>query len=260
VTVHPLAGVRVVVTRSRGQASSLVAALRSLGASVVELPVISVEDPPDLGVALDEAAARVAAGAYRWVVCTSANAAERFVRALGHRPIPPSTQLAAVGAATARVLGAGGRPADLVPATATAAALADAFPDPPEPGAQVLFPRAAVVGDVLATALRARGWVVDEAVAYRTVEGNPPEEAVAEARHADVVAFTSSSTAERFAAIVGVVPEPPSVVSIGPVTSATARRLGFSIAGEAVEHTIPGLVAAIVDVVRREGRAGRPET
>ncbi len=259
-TVLPLSGVSVVVTRSRGQASSLAAALQSLGASVVELPVISVVDPPDLGVALGEAAARASEGAYHWVVCTSANAAERFLRALGGRPVPLPTRFAAVGAATARVLGDGGCPADLVPSTGTAAALADAFPNPPEPGARVLFPRAAVVGDVLARELRARGWVVDEVVAYCTVEGNPPDEAVEAARHADVVAFTSSSTVERFAAIVGVVPAPPAVVSIGPVTSGTARRLGFSVAGEAVEHTIPGLAAAIVEVARREGRAGRDET
>jgi len=260
VTALPLSGVSVVVTRSRHQASTLVTALQSLGASVVELPVISVEDPPDLGAALDEAATRASEGVYRWVVCTSANAAERFVRALGDRPLPPSTGVAAVGAATARVLGEGGCPADLVPATATAAALADAFPDPPGPGAQVLFPRAAVVGDVLARELRARGWVVDEVVAYRTTGGNPPDEAIEAARRADIVAFTSSSTVARYASIVGVVSGAPAVVSIGPVTSDAARRLGCSVAGEAVEHTIPGLVAAIVEVVGREGRAGRDET
>jgi len=217
VTAPPLIGVRVVVTRRRAQASTLVATLQSLGASVVELPVISVEDPPDLGAALGRAALRASGGAYRWVVCTSANASERFLRALGDRPIPPSTRLAAVGAATAQVLADGGHPVDLVPATATAGALADAFPDPPEPGAQVLFPRAAVVGDVLAGELRARGWAVDEVVAYRTVGDTPPDEAIEAARHADVVAFTSSSTVERYAAIVGVACAPPAVVSIGPV-------------------------------------------
>ena len=39
------------------------------------------------------------------------------------------------------------------------------------------------------------------------------------------------------------------MASIGPVTSETARNLGFRVDAEAEEHTIPGLVAAVVALI-----------
>jgi uroporphyrinogen-III synthase len=99
-----LAGTSVVVTRARAQASGLVQRLAALGAVVVELPVIAIEDPVDGGAALDAAAGRLVAGAYEWVVVTSANAVTRLVDALGGRVVPPATRWAAVGTSTARSL------------------------------------------------------------------------------------------------------------------------------------------------------------
>jgi uroporphyrinogen-III synthase len=63
---------------------------------------------------------------------------------------------------------------------------------------------------------------------------------------ADVVTFTSSSTVTRFLEVAGPERVPPVVACIGPVTAATARDAGLTVAVEAPEHTIPGLVAALV--------------
>ena len=245
-----LAGTAVVVTRTRAQASSLVDRLTGEGATVVELPVIAIEDPPD-GRALGQAASRAAAGDYDWLVFTSANAASRFLAALGDRVVPVSTRWAAVGPGTAATLGGGGYPPDLVPSSAVAEGLVDEFPERPavargSQGARVLFPRAESVRGTLASGIRAKGWAVDEVVAYRTVAGRPDPAVVAAAGLADAVAFTSSSTVERTVSLLGIDRVPPVVASIGPVTSASVVAAGLSVTVEASEHTIDGLVSALL--------------
>ena len=62
---------------------------------------------------------------------------------------------------------------------------------------------------------------------------------------ADAITFASSSTVEHFVAAFGADAAPPVVASIGPVTTATAERLGLTVTVEAEVHTIPGLVAAL---------------
>ena len=84
---------------------------------------------------------------------------------------------------------------------------------------------------------------------YRTVPATPDPAVlarVAEGR-VDAVTFTSSSTVENFCAAIRNLPDPqPTVFSIGPVTSATAERLGLRVDAEATEHTIDGLVATVL--------------
>ncbi len=263
--MKPLSGQSVVVTRTRAQASTLVDRLQRLGAEVVELPVIEVEEPADGGRGLTRAAERLVSGEYGWVACTSPNAVSRLLRALGDRPVPPTVRWAAVGTGTGRALREGGHPVDLVPERSLSDALADAFPAAGPPGPtgpeRVLFPRAETVTGVLAAGLRAKGWLVDEVVAYRTVAGDPSPEAVDAARRADVVAFTSSSTVERALELLGSGGVPPVVVTIGPVTSASARSAGLSVSAEAQPHTIEGLVEAVVGLAGPAdgGPAGRQQ-
>jgi uroporphyrinogen III methyltransferase / synthase len=66
------------------------------------------------------------------------------------------------------------------------------------------------------------------------------------------VTFTSSSTV-RFVLESGArVPESARVVSIGPVTSATARERGLEVHVEAERHDVDGLVDALTaDVTAR---------
>lgn len=249
-----LAGRSVVVTRARAQASGLVQLLASLGADVVELPVIAIEDAADGGAALAAAADRVVAGTYRWVVVTSANGVARMVDAVGERSLPAPTRWAAVGTSTAKALMVRGIVPDLVPEDAVSEALVEVFPQetlaPGAPGLDTgegaaLFVRAEQVRDVVGPGLAAKGWRVDEVVAYRTVAGRVDAGAVARAVAADAVAFTSSSTVERTVDLLGVDGVPPIVVSIGPVTSGAVRAAGLCITTEADPHTIDGLVAAV---------------
>jgi uroporphyrinogen-III synthase len=251
----PLAGWSVVVTGDARRSTALGGRVAALGADVVRLPVVAIEDAPDGGAALEVAVARLAGGAYAWVVVTSANAVTRLQRSLAGRQVPAAVRWAAVGPSTGRALRAAGLPCHLVPAAATADALATELVATTAPG-NVLYPRAAVVRGDLAGRLSAAGWVVDEVVAYRTAGADPDPGAVRAARRADAVLFTSGSAVDQTVALLGAPSVPPLVVTIGPSTSVAAEAAGLRVAAEAEPHSAEGLAGALVSLAR--SGAGRP--
>lgn len=240
----PLAGVQVVVTRPRAQAAPLIEALEAEGATAVPVPVIEIVDPDDRGVALQ--AALDALGPGDWLVLTSPNGAARVHRAAGEG-VPIGVKVAAIGPGTQARAESLGITVDLVPDRAVAEGLVDVFPAPPAGGGRVVLARAEVARSTLPEQLRWRGWTVDDVAAYRTVSVDVDDEQRRRCRHADVVAFTSSSTVTHLLAGAGFDNLPPVVACIGPATAATARDAGLYVDVVAAEHTVPGLVAAIVD-------------
>lgn len=240
-TQRPLFGRSVVVTRARAQASALTARLRALGARTVELPAIEIADPADGGAALAEAARR----RYDWVVFTSANAVPRFCDLIPDGRAWAGTRVAAIGPATAEALLAYRLVADVVPEEAVAESLLAALLAASPPG-RALVPRAAVARPVLPDGLRAAGWEVDVVEAYRTVTPDVPAGALEAAASADAICFTSSSTVSNYVALAGADHVPPVVACIGPVTARTALEAGLTPTVVAGEHTIPGLVEALL--------------
>ncbi len=118
----------------------------------------------------------------------------------------------------------------------------------------MLLPRTDIVGEDLAAALTSAGATVDQVVAYRTLVPDCLEPEVAQALRdgeVDVVTFASASTVRNLVALLGA--DAPQVLarsriaSIGPITSSAARAAGLRVDVEATEHTIPGLVAAILE-------------
>ena len=245
---RPLFGRTVVVTRARAQASELVAKLSALGAETVEVPTIEITDPHDGGEALRAAAGRL--GGYDWVVFTSVNAVDRLFRWVRDARAFGGAQVAAIGPGTAAALAARGVVADLQPATAVAEALVGSFP---AGGGRVLLPQAAAARPVLEEGLRAKGWDVEVVHAYRTVVARPTDEALAAAAKADAIAFTSSSTVTSWLAVAGAGALPPVVACIGPVTAGTAAEHGMPVTVVADEHTVDGLVGALVAALRPGG-------
>lgn len=245
---RPLFGRRVVVTRTRTQASDLVARLHDLGAETIEMPVIEIGDPADGGAALRGAAAR--AHEYAWVVFTSANAVTRFVPLLRDARAFGSACVAAIGPGTADALRTYNVEADLVPHEFVAESLLDAFDDGP---GRVLLPRAAVARDVLPDGLRAKGWDVDVVEAYRTVRPTIDQAALDAVATADAITFTSSSTVANFVDVAGTDRVPDIVACIGPITAETARNAGLRVDVVAGEHTIAGLVAALGEAFTARG-------
>ena len=251
---RPLFGRRIVVTRARTQASALTARLEALGAEVLEMPTIRIV-PPESYVPLDQAIAKLAD--HDWVVFTSTNGVEAFFArlALAGKDARALPRVAAIGPATADCLRGHGIAADCQPRTFTGEALVEALGAQADlAGQRILLARAAEVPPTVADGLVALGARVHEVAAYRTLVGPEPDEALVDALlsgGADVVTFTSSSTVRGFVAALGAerlraLPATTRFASIGPITSQTARELDIDIAAEAAEHTIPGLVDAVL--------------
>ena len=247
---RPLSGKRIVVTRTRKQASALSEQLRALGADILELPTIRIEPPTDLR----EFAELVQdAHAYDWIVFTSANAVEAFfemffklyddAREIG------AARIAAIGPATAQRVRDFHLHVDLQPEEFVAESVVREFQK--QGGVEnlrILLARAEKARDVLPKQLSDLGAIVDQGIAYRTV---PETRDTTGTRRrlleegADLITFTSSSTVENFLALGLPWPKGMQVASIGPITSKTARDHGLKIDIEAKRHDIGGLVEAI---------------
>jgi uroporphyrinogen III methyltransferase / synthase len=155
--------------------------------------------------------------------------------------------VAAIGPGTAAELRRRGIRADVVPERSIAEALVEALGGVEVEGRRVLVARAAEARDVLPEALAERGALVDVLALYDTVAEPLDEDALRAAAEADYVTFTSSSTVRFFMnGIDGHFPRGARVVSIGPVTSATAREHGLQVHVEAERHDVDGVVQALL--------------
>jgi uroporphyrinogen III methyltransferase/synthase len=250
---RPLLGKRVLVTRSREQASDLVALLEDRGAHCIELPTIEVSGPEDTG-PLDHALRSLSS--FDWVVFSSANAVRFFfdrlfslgfdLRAMG------GIRIAAVGSATAKGIAAFHLGVDLVPEDFRAEGLLDAFRHIGVSGRRILIPRAEKARQVLPQGLAAEGALVEVVTAYQTCMPDVEPEVLdtLEQEPVDCVTFTSSSTVRNFCSLLcresrDKVLEKAAVACIGPVTAETARKSGMEVAIMPEESTIPALVSAI---------------
>ncbi len=184
------------------------------------------------------------ASAYDLVCVTSPNAPRLLLeRCGGDARSLAGVTVAAIGPGTAAALREAGIVADVVAERFVAEGLLEALPGDLS-GMRALVARAEEARDTLPDGLRAAGAEVDVVPLYRTLASLPrqPERMLS----ADAVAFTSSSTVRRFAeALPGRALAGVRGVSIGPVTSATARELGVGIVAEAARHDVEGLIDAL---------------
>jgi uroporphyrinogen III methyltransferase/synthase len=189
-------------------------------------------------------------GEYALVCVTSPNGASLLMDGLGEHGLDAralaGVSVAAIGPGTAGALAEHGIRADVVPPRSIAESLVEALEDTPVDGRRVMVARAAEARDVLPDALSARGAQVDVVPLYDTVAEPLDEAARAALEGADYVTFTSSSTVRFLMEAAGAFPERARLVSIGPVTSATAREHGLTVHVEADRHDIDGLVDALV--------------
>ena len=251
-----LFGRRIVVTRARDQAEALAGTLRVLGADVIEMPAIEIVPAADYG-PLDRAIAELAS--YDWLIFTSANGVRYFMERLDQsrqdlRAL--RARICAIGDATRNAVTALHLKVDLMGEEFVAESLVEAFRSIDLAGKRVLLPRAAVARDILPRKLRERGACVDVVEAYRSVApaglAKQAGEVFSGGRRPDWVTFTSSSTVQNFVRVAGRdVLSGVKVASIGPVTSATAKKLGLQISVEAKVFTSDGLVAAILEIESR---------
>ena len=257
---RPLRGKRIVVTRTRKQASKMSRELRDLGADVLEMPTIRIErcEGED---ARDFAHLVADVHSYEWLIFTSPNGVEHFFEAFytirsDAREIG-GCRIAAIGPGTAAKLKEYRMATDLIPEKHVAEGLAEAFEN--EVGSienvSMLWVRAKEARDVLSKRLNKAGAILDEAIAYQTVpETDDPTGAVKRFREegADIITFTSSSTVECFLDLGLDIPDETAIASIGPITSATLIENAYDPDIEAKSHDIPGLIEAIVELANEK--------
>lgn len=244
-----------------------------MGARVVLAPATVIQAPQDAGAALRATVGQL--DRYRWVAFTSANAVRYFLAALEDVKglARTRTRLAAVGKATQSALVSRGLQVDLVAGKASAEGLVADFPDPapdptggsPEAEQRVLFPRAAGARPTLADGLRAKGWLVDEVVAYQTVPAPSPSPELAEQiAAADAVVFAAPSAVGAFLSGLrspslrrtGRSVIPRYVACIGPVTAEEAVRQGLIVDVVATEPSPSALARTLIEFRRHAPGGG----
>lgn len=256
----PLFGKRIVVTRTREQASQLSSKLRALGAEVVELPTIRITDPTDIK---SFATAVVDAHTYDWLIFSSPNGVERFFKAF-FAAYPDirhigGVRIAAIGPGTATKIHQYGLEVDLVPKQHVAEGLVRAFKESRETFGGIehqtmLWVHAEGARDVIVRELSQMQAIVDECIAYKTIpetDGIQSAKDLLRQEGADIITFTSSSTVDNFMKLELPWPESCTAASIGPVTTDTLKKHGYVPGIQAVSSDIDGLVQAIVKAVKR---------
>jgi uroporphyrinogen III methyltransferase/synthase len=252
---RPLLGKRIVVTRAREQASDLVKQLADLGAECLQYPTIKVIPAADTDPLSD---AISSLSAYDWIVFTSVNGVKLFferlfeldldVRALNH------LHTAAIGPVTSQQLRTFGLKSDILPKNYRAEAVVEAFCKEDLKGKKILLPRAAEARPVLPVELRKMGAEVDEVTAYLTENVADNADLLIEQltqKRIDLITFTSSSTVKNFKTLlpsenIKDLLDGVTIASIGPITTDTAKELGFEVHITAHTYTIPGLCDAIM--------------
>lgn len=241
-----LFGKKILVTRTRAQASKLTRKLENLGAEVIEFPTIKIAPPSDNFKSLDAAISNIKN--FEWLIFTSANGVEKFFERLKNCKLDAralsASKIAVIGSGTAEKLFGYNLIPDLIPAEFRAESLVDALKNSVR-GKSILIARAEVARDILPNELKNFGANVTVAAAYKTVSAVENLSAI-NFSEIDMATFTSSSTVENFVAAAGVdALKNFKTAAIGTVTAETLKKFGVTADVIAKEFTVTGLVDAI---------------
>ena len=253
----PLFGKRIIVTRSRTQASGLCRNLKNLGADVIEFPTIDIIPVKNFNL-LDDSIHNIRD--FSWIIFTSVNSVEIFFKRLFElnydSRILKNGKIAVIGAETGNALKQFGIIPDLVPTTYTSEGTVEAFRLMKDEikGEKILLPCSAIARDIIPSELEKLGAVVKIVLIYENVIPDYSEEKIDSyfEREFHLVTFTSSSTVMNLAEIfrkhkkehlIGKIKG----ASIGPVTTETAKQNGINIVVEAKIQTIEGLTDCILE-------------
>jgi uroporphyrinogen III methyltransferase/synthase len=254
----PLAGRKVLITRSRTQASKFRSMMEDLGAEPLELPSIEIAPLLDYG-QIDATLARL--NEFNWVIFASANGVEAVFDRLGHQGLDSRAlghlTVGAIGPATAEALLQRGIRADFIPRRSVSEEVVKELADRDWPGVSVLLPGADIGRDVLAQGLSDLGATVEQIGAYRTItpEGSGKKARQLLSSGVDAVTFTSSSTVRNLVDILDgekELLESSLVACIGPITAATAKEIGLRVDLVAERHTVEGLVESLANYYAAE--------
>ncbi|OIO39850.1 MAG: uroporphyrinogen-III C-methyltransferase [Candidatus Omnitrophica bacterium CG1_02_49_10] len=256
----PLFSKRIIVTRTREQASVLSERLTSLGAEAIEIPTIKI---------VSERADKYIEGAfskkrYDWIFFTSQNGVAEFGAFLDRSGkdsrIFAGAKICAIGSETAKSLNGIGIKPDYVPVKFVAESIVKHFAEMRHrrlEGAGALILRAKKARDILPAGLKKAGFDVEAINLYDTVSPGESRGLLREAfkEKVDCITFTSSSTVDNLVKLLGNGYKRKlskiKIASIGPVTTSALKVHGLKANTEAKVFTIEGLVDAIVKGINR---------
>jgi uroporphyrinogen III methyltransferase/synthase len=251
----PLFGKKVIVTRTRIQASALVKLLEEQGAEAIEFPAIEIV-PPQSWDEIDRAIEDL--GSYHWIIFTSVNGVELFFKRLKTKRKSimelKGVQITTIGEQTAKAVKSLGLNVDVIPYEFSAEGIVESFRETDIKGKRILIPRAKEAREILPVELQKMGAEVHVVTAYETKK--PEVERVKELKEMlrcgeiDVVTFASSSTVKNFLSILGGEVElitKSTIACIGPITAEPLRDIGIEPQIISGKYTIEELVREIVN-------------
>lgn len=249
----PLFGKKILVTRTRQQASSLVQKIEELGGEAIEFPTIEIQAPESFD-EIDRAIGEIEK--YQWIIFTSRNGVEAFFNRMKKLSFDvrllKDAKLCAVGPVTAKALTDMGFNIEYMPEEYKAEDMVEGLKDRIKQGDQILLPRANIGRELLVNELEKLGALVDNIHVYNTAISKESQNTLLEQlkdQSIHIITFTSSSTVKNFIEILGQenisLLEGIKIAAIGPITQETAKELGLHVDIMAKEYTIDGLVQAM---------------
>lgn len=250
----PLFGKRILVTRPSDQAGFMYRELHHLGAEILPYPTIKTTESYD-----EKAWEKLDFDATDWIMLTSENGVryfmDQFFRHYDDIRLLGGLHIAAIGAGTSRAMKLYHLAPDFVPQKATVKNLGREIVEEFDfKNARVIRVRGNLGDNSLEDALTAAGADVLPLSVYETTHARWSSEQIDKMiKHPpDIVTFTSGSTSDGLmenltsdelrAAIMSA-----RFVSIGPATSRILAGHGLKADIEATEHSVPGLIRAIVE-------------
>ncbi len=247
---QPLCGLKVLITRPEHQNPTLAKKLEFHGANVVSHPVIRIV-PANNSEQIEYCLGHL--DKFSAVILLSQNAARAFAEChAANKTSDFVPMIGAIGAGTKQCIESLGYEVEFVSEEANSESMAEAIIERHQAGGffePVLIPRADRGSDVLSKTLLDAGVAPFEIAVYRSEDIDEADPSVLRDFHAgefDWITITSSAIANNVAKLFGPNIGSTKIVSISPRTSQAAREAGLSVAAEATEFNIDGIVAAIL--------------
>ena len=252
---------KIIITRAQEQTSEARKIFRKNGAEVFDLPSLVI-GPPDDWAPLDDALKKIST--FDWIIFSSANGVrnvEDRMREIGLSlsKISKTIQIAAVGRKTASLLSDMDAEISFVPPSFVADSLLDYFPQN-QKGLKLFIPRVQTGGrSILSDSFKLKGAEVTEVAAYESSCPKDIPQKTIDALNSgqiDIIAFTSGKTVINTVSLFNKyfggnwvkLIEKIKLVSIGPQTTISCKKLIRKPDKEAEPHDLEGLLKACLEL------------
>ena len=257
----PLHQKNIIITRSKDTISDIKKLFTNKGAQIFDFPAIDVGYPDDLN-PLDDALSEI--NDFHWIIFSSSNGIKFVDERLRNfntslKECSKKIKIAVVGGKTYATLSELGIEADFVPPEFVAESLIENFPISGY-GLRVFLPRVQTGGrNLIADEFRNSGSRVVDVAAYETrCPDSIPQETInaIASKKVNAMVFSSSKTVLNAAFLLEKefgeewlkFLDDAKLLTIGPQTSKTCKKIFGRVNREALKYTFEGLLDAAIDV------------